>query len=95
MAEVIWQKRAEREFYRYLVIGFKEFGEKAANKFAERVGHINVELSKYPEIGYPEPLLKNRKNLYRAFQINRRFKLIDFSNVYSFKFLCRLYYSLN
>lgn len=31
MAQVIWQKRAENELYRYLVNGFLEFGETTAN----------------------------------------------------------------
>ena len=76
MAEVKWQKRAERELYRYLVKGFIEFGEAATNKFAGRIRHINAELSKFPEMGFPEPLLKERKKTYRAFHINQRFKLI-------------------
>ena len=66
MAEVKWQKRAEQELYRYLVKGFLEFGESTANKFAERVSYLNSELGKYPEIGFPEPLLKGRKKKYRA-----------------------------
>ena len=70
MAEVKWQKRAEQELYRYLVKGFLEFGESTANKFAERVSYLNSELGKYPEIGFPEPLLKGRKKKYRAYHIN-------------------------
>ena len=76
MAEVKWQKRAEQELYRYLVKGFLEFGESTANKFAERVSYLNSELGKYPEVGFPEPLLKGRKKKYRAYHINKRFKLI-------------------
>jgi len=76
MAQVIWQKRAEQEFYKYLVNGFLEFGETTANRFAEKVAQINADLERYPEIGYPEPLLKNRKRLYRARNILKRFKLI-------------------
>ena len=76
MAKVKWQKRAERELYRYLVKGFIEFGEKTANKFADRVSHISHELEKYPEIGYPEPLLKDRKKFYRTYHINKRFDII-------------------
>ena len=53
MAQVKWQKRAERELYRYLVKGFLEFGETTANKFADRVGYISRELERFPEIGYP------------------------------------------
>ena len=33
---------------------------------AYTVSRINDDLGKYPEIGYPEPLLKDRKKLYRA-----------------------------
>ena len=76
MAEVKWQKRAEGELYRYLVKGFQEFGETTANKFAARVRHINEELRKFPEIGYPEPLLKERKKTYRSYHINQRFKIV-------------------
>ena len=76
MAQIKWQKRAERELYRYLVKGFLEFGETTANRFADRVGYINNELVRFPEIGFPEPLLRHRRILYRAYHINNRFKII-------------------
>ena len=76
MAQVKWQKRAEKELYRYLVKGFLEFGDKTANNFADKVAVINKDLGRFPEIGYPEPLLKERKRLYRARHIISRFKLI-------------------
>jgi len=76
MAQVIWQKRAEKELYKYLVKGFLEFGETTANHFAEKVAQINADLERHPEIGYPEPLLQSRKRLYRAKNILKRFKLI-------------------
>lgn len=58
-------KRAEKELYRYLVKGFLEFGEFTANRFAATVAGINEDLSRYPETGFPEPLLRDRKRLYR------------------------------
>ena len=76
MAQVKWQKRAEKELYRYLVKGFIDFGETTANNFVEKVGTINKDLERFPEIGYPEPLLNDRKKLYRARHIISRFKLI-------------------
>jgi plasmid stabilization system protein ParE len=76
MAKVKWQKRAERELYRYLVKGYLEFGETTANKFSAKVASLNSDLAKYPETGFPEPLLKDRKRLYRARHILKRFKLI-------------------
>ena len=80
MAQVIWQKRAEGELYKLLVKGFLEFGESTANKFSDRVAYINTELTKYPEIGYFEPLLKDRKKSYRSYNINNRLKLIYYYN---------------
>lgn len=65
MAQVKWQKRAERELYRYLVKGFLEFGETTANKFVAKAGYLSKELEKFPESGFPEPLLRERKKLYR------------------------------
>ena len=76
MAKVVWQKRAENELYRYHVKGFIDFGETTANKFAARTAYISKDLEKFPESGFPEPLLKGRKKLYRACHINRRFKII-------------------
>ena len=52
MAQVIWQKRAENELYRYLVNGFLEFGETTANKFSAKVAHINE---------LPSPLAKDTR----------------------------------
>ena len=83
MAQVKWQKRAEKELYRYLVKGFLEFGETTANKFADRISYLNSELEKFPETGFPEPLLKGRRKLYRAYHINKRFKLIYYYAVSS------------
>ncbi|MBQ9671615.1 MAG: type II toxin-antitoxin system RelE/ParE family toxin [Prevotella sp.] len=76
MAQVIWQKRAEKELYKLLVNGFLEFGETTANRFTEQVRLLNGELQKFPEIGYPEPLLRERNKLYRSVHIQKRFKLI-------------------
>ena len=70
MAQIKWQKRAENELFRYLVKGFIEFGETTANNFAATVASINKDLERFPEIGYPEPLLKNRKKHYRARHIS-------------------------
>ena len=83
MAQVKWQGRAERELYKILVKGFSEFGETVANAFSEKVSLQNETLCKFPEIGYPEPLLKDRKRLYRARHIIKRFKMIYYFDVAS------------
>ena len=80
MAQIKWQKRAENELFRYLVKGYIEFGETTANNFAATVASINKDLERFPEIGYPELLLKNRKKKYRARHIIGRFKIIYYYN---------------
>ncbi|MBQ9669258.1 MAG: type II toxin-antitoxin system RelE/ParE family toxin [Prevotella sp.] len=76
MAQIKWQRRAERELFNYLLKGYIDFGETTANRFAAQVAHINDHLSKFPETGYPEPLLSEKKKLYRARLLSKRFKLI-------------------
>ena len=76
MAEVKWQKRAEKELLKYLLQGYQQFGPATANKFAEQVRQINDKLAKHPEIGFPEPLLSERIKLYRGIHVQKRFKLV-------------------
>ena len=66
MAQIKWQKRAEKELYRYLVKGFLEYGETTANNFAAKVAKLNADLAKYPETGFPEPLLKGKKKILQS-----------------------------
>ena len=76
MAQVKWLRHAEQELFKYLVIGFEEFGAFTVNKFMEKVRRMNEELASFPEMGYQEPLLKERKKIYRTYHLNRRFKVI-------------------
>lgn len=80
MAQVRWQKRAERELYKCMVKGYMEFGETTANKFADKVAAINKDLERFPEAGFPEPLLHDRERLYRARYIIGPFKIIYYYN---------------
>ena len=52
MAQIKWQKRAEKELYRLLVKGFIEFGEHTANNFVSKVASINRDLSRFKVIYY-------------------------------------------
>ena len=54
----------------------KDFGVMTANKTDESIHSIEVDLSKWPTSGFPEPLLKGTPYLYRARHINKRYKLI-------------------
>ena len=76
MATVIWTESAQavkRIFYKN---GMLEFGETVAKKTNMKIEEIEDDLSKYPKIGFPEPLLRAAPVQYRARHINKRYKLI-------------------
>ena len=76
MATVVWTKRAKamrRSFYHNGVI---EFGLTTAEKTAQIIEDIADDLSRWPETGFPEPLLKGTIPLYRSRHINKRYKII-------------------
>ena len=70
MATVIWTKRAYEGKRRLYIEGRLEFGATVANKTAHKIEDIQRKLQKFPNIGYPEPLLKTFIPLYRSWQIN-------------------------
>lgn len=51
-------------------------GERAAFRLHQKYLQKQARLLKYPESGFPEPLLRDRKILYRAAIINDYYKLI-------------------
>ena len=76
MAEVIWNKQARQEWRSQLIYGLSEFGEMTAVKFVSRTNDIIANIRKHPKIGFPEPLLRHKKNQYRAYLIVGPLKLI-------------------
>ena len=51
-------------------------GERSALKFSATVDEKLNTLMKFPESGFPEPLLKGKAIFYRAKIINKNYKLI-------------------
>ena len=51
-------------------------GESAALKLHQKYLKKQERLQKHPESGFPEPLLSDRKILYRASIINKYYKII-------------------
>lgn len=76
MATVIWSLNAQEEKRRLYLVGQLEFGTYIANKTALRIKEIQKFLERFPEMGYREPLLVGQKLIYRAYHINKRFKII-------------------
>ena len=54
----------------------EHFGVQATTNLAHEIDEKIKTLKKYPEIGFPEPLLKDRYILYRATHIGRYHKII-------------------
>lgn len=76
MATVIWSLNAHEEKRRLYLVGQLEFGTYIANKTALRIKEIQKLLESFPEMGYREPLLVGQNLIYRAYHINKRFKII-------------------
>lgn len=76
MATVIWSLNAQEEKRRLYLVGQLEFGTYIANKTALRIKEIQKLLESFPEMGYKEQLLEERSLTYRAYHINKRFKII-------------------
>lgn len=76
MRQIEVSKRAQQQWLRILVYYNEMGGERAALKLHQRYLQKQERLIKYPESGFPEPLLKDRKILYRALLINDYYKII-------------------
>ncbi len=76
MATVIWSLNAQEEKRRLYLVGQLEFGTYIDNKTALRIKEIQKLLERFPEMGYREPLLVGQNLIYRAYHINKRFKII-------------------
>ena len=51
-------------------------GERSAEKFSKLVDDKLKKLLRFPTIGFPEPLLTDRKYLFRATVIKQNYKMI-------------------
>lgn len=69
-------KRAQQQWLRILVYYNEIGGERAAAKLHQKYLQKQTRLLKHPESGFPEPLLSDRKILYRASIINDYYKVI-------------------
>jgi len=76
MATVVWTVRAQKEKDSLYFNGRVEYGVYIANKTAQKIRKIEMDLGQWPLSGHPEQLLKGHVPLYRARHINKRFKII-------------------
>ena len=74
--QIIVSKRAQRQWLRILVYYNEMGGQRAAANLHQKYLKKRDYLLKYPESGFLEPLLANRKIRYRASIINDYYKVI-------------------
>lgn len=72
-------KRAQRQWLRILIYYNEMGGQRAAANLHQKYLKKQDRLLKHPESGFPEPLLSDRKILYRASIINEYYKVIYYA----------------
>lgn len=76
MATVVWVDRARVVRRKLYIEGIVNFGVFTALKFVRKIESIMDKLERFPKMGYREPLLEGQNLIYRAYHINKRFKII-------------------
>lgn len=76
----LWTPRAQAELRKVVDYLIDNFGVRAALAFIDRVEEKDRWLAENPTMARPEPLLCNRKTLYRSIIVKEYSKLILFTD---------------
>lgn len=76
MAAIKWNRRARLLFVGHIDYALKEFGITTAARWFARKNKIEDSISKFPESFPREPLLLDRRHVYRRAVLMKNFKLI-------------------
>lgn len=76
MFSVLMEPKAKEQFLGSLDYCKQEYGERIAAKLIEKVELFTKRLAMNPEMGYPEPLLKDFPQLFRSYVIDKFHKVI-------------------
>lgn len=74
--QVKWKKQAMRQLEAIIAYGEKNFGKQATVRFYSKVKACDARLADNPELGFPEPVLAERKRNYRSLLVNEHYKII-------------------
>lgn len=74
--QVEWKKQATRQLEAIIAYGENNFGKQAAARFYSKVKACDARLADNPELGFPEPLLAERKRNYRSLIVDEHYKII-------------------
>lgn len=76
MAQVIWLKKADALFEKYMFNAFIEYGQTTSKKWMNERIRMADRLTNHPLSYPPEPLLNDRKRCYRSCLVLERFKFV-------------------
>lgn len=76
MAQVMWSKKADNLFEKYVFNAFIEFGRSTSRKWMDERTKMSERLATHPLSYPPEPLLRGWKRCYRSCLILNRFKFV-------------------
>lgn len=71
-----WSYRAQKQQDAVADYIFEEFGALALRKFYQKIDRVESELVEFPELGKVEPLLAQRKKVYRSIVLTKKNKLV-------------------
>ena len=74
--KIVWSKKAEDKLDTYLTYCQENYGDKVTNDKINNLEKLLSHLSMFPEMGFVEPILKDKKPNYRAYIFDKRLKLI-------------------
>lgn len=73
---VVWNKKAGKQWKNIAAYLAKEFGKKAVLRFAKEVTQCHRNLAHFPQMGQVEPCIQGRKYEYRSVVIHKHCKLV-------------------
>ena len=71
-----WSYKAQKQQDAVADYIFGEFGGLALRKFYQKIDKVEAELVEFPEMGKVEPLLADRKKVYRSIVLTKKNKLV-------------------
>lgn len=76
MAEIVIAVKAQESLRDFLAYSVEFFGETAMKRLREKVNKKILGLQAFPEIGFPEPLLSEREENFRACIVQKPIKMV-------------------
>ncbi|MBR4441591.1 MAG: type II toxin-antitoxin system RelE/ParE family toxin [Bacteroidales bacterium] len=74
--KIVWSKKASEKLDIYLAYCRDNYGDHKVDEKVRKLEKLTNRLLSFPEMGFPEPILKDYPQLYRAYIFDKRLKII-------------------